>query len=163
MLFARMLSAAHFLLLTAAVSTLSEPAAYAQEGGTEHSTGIYSDVIFDDCTGEFVALFVDYRYAQHIFSDRNGGDHVQLHFDTLGIGIGLTSGTIYVGNSTNQLSAVVNGVFVESSPYHFSLISRGGSDNLEVLGNLHFTLNPNGFFTADFERLTTLCRGNSDP
>ena len=159
MLFARMLSAVYFLLLIAAVSTLSEPAAYAQGSGTEHSTGTYSDVIFDDCTGEFVALVVDYRYSQHVFPDRNAGDHVQLHFDTQGIGIGLTSGTVYIGNSTNQLSAVVNGVFVESSPYHFSLISIGGSDNLEVLGTFHFTLNPNGVFTADFERLTTVCRG----
>ena len=134
--------------------------AQAQGNPVQHSSGSFSVTFFDDATGEFVDINVTYKTDFHVVADGNGGFHVDVHDVYSGRGVGETSGTVYIANQTDNFSEnLTAGALNETEPLHFSMISKGGADNLEVSELLHITIDANGNVTSFVDNVSVKTTG----
>src|SRR5205823_11943998 len=97
----------------------------AQGNGTQHSSGAFSVVFFNDCTGELVDIDVTYKSDFHVVVDKAGGFHLDVHDVYSGRGVGETSGTVYIANQTDTISENAKAGFEVTEPLHFSMVSKG--------------------------------------
>ena len=147
--------------LLAGIFCLAAPhAAHAQGNPVQHSSGEFFPVIFDSATGENVDIDVTYKSDFHVVVDSGGNFHVDIHDVYSGRGVGESTGTQYIANQTDNFSLTfTKGGAVETAPVHFSMISKGGLDNLEVYGIFHITVNANGVVTSFVDNFTVTSRG----
>ncbi|MCW3097225.1 MAG: hypothetical protein JWL77_2843 [Chthonomonadaceae bacterium] len=148
-------------LLLAGILCMAAPhAARAQGNPDQHSSGAFSTVIFDDATGEAVDIDVTVKSGFHVVVDNGGNFHLDAHDVFSGRGVGEITGTQYIANQVDTFSmTLTKGGGTETAPIHFSMISKGGADNLEVYGILHITVNANGTVTSSVNNFTVVSRG----
>jgi len=133
------------------------PAKAPADNGTQHFSGSFSVTFFDDCTGENVDIDVTVLSAMHIVNDGAGGLHMSYHDVFSGRGVGETTGTLYNANQSDSGSLNVKIGGEETDTLHFSMISKGGSENFEVSMLFHITVLADGTITAFVNNLSATC------
>jgi len=124
------------------------------QNGTFHFSGAFFTVIYDTCTGEYVDINVEFKSDFHLSFDSAGGILLDAHDVYSGRGVGEVSGTVYNVDQTDSFNLTAKVGEQVSEGLHFSMISRGGTPNLESRFLIHITFNPDGTITAftdDFE------------
>jgi hypothetical protein len=146
------------LLAAGTMAVIGVQTAQAQGNGTSHSSFSFSVTAFDGCTGELVDINVTDKADFHVLSDNAGGFHLDIHDVYSGLGVGETTGTVYIANQTDTLSINAKVGQEQTAPLHFEMVSKGGSPNLEVHGILHVTVNANGVTTAFVDISSVSCK-----
>ncbi len=126
--------------------------------GTQHLGGEFTDVLADDCTGEWVDFDVLFKTDVHVTTDSAGGLHANLHDVFLASGIGESSGLEYVATQADSTTVSIKVGQVTTTVFRFSLISKGAESNLEVRALRHVTINAKGEVTASIDNLSIICR-----
>ena len=120
-------------------------------------------VLFNECTGEDVALSGELRIRVKTTIDANGGIHSTFHLVPRRVrGEGVDSGIRYklVGGARIHFNADADGAPLNfTATAMFNLVSQGGSDNLQVKFTFHVTVNANGEVTAVVDNFRLRCVG----
>src|SRR5215211_5367726 len=90
----------------------------------EHVDNSFSATMYNDATSEYVDLDVSVKSSLHIVDTGNGWLHVSVKVLFSGRAVGQSSGIVYLGNQTDGFSVNVARGFMETSGFHFSLISK---------------------------------------
>jgi hypothetical protein len=143
----------------ALVATYRTADTHAAPGnGTQHLVGDFTAVVDDDCTGELVDVDVGFKSNVHITVNNGGGFHVNAEDVYQARGIGESSGIEYLANQTDSTTVNLKVGQAATLVVHFSMISKGGTPNLEVHALQHLTINANGQVTALIDKLTVTCQ-----
>ena len=111
------------------------------------------------CAGELVRLFGQVNLVSHQTYDGNGGFHVKVHTNPMGVrGFGLTSGTPYRGTGVTQWVQNVKVGEQYTFINNFRIIGRGSGNNFMLHQTIHYTINANGELTVDFSKISTSCK-----
>jgi hypothetical protein len=105
----------------------------------------------DSCTGELVHITGQGHYETHGSINKNR-ILTQSHFNVQGLkGIGLSSGTKYIGTETSNLvqnNALLGGSGTFTEVHSFKMVSAGSKNNLFLKSIVHLTFLPNGTVSA---------------
>ena len=148
-----------FVMLAGLLCLATPRSATSQGNGTQHFEGAFSVTFFDDCSGEFVDIDVTYKSDVHVVATKSGTFHLDFHDVYSGRGVGETTGTEYLANQTDSFSLNLAKGANETEPLHFSMISKGGADNLEFAAIFHITIDANGVVTSFVDNANVVCRG----
>ena len=121
----------------------------------------FTEVLYDDCTGEFVVATGIFRFSEQRTLDDAGGAHAIFHVDSASLtGIG-DSGTVYevIGNDHFAASAPQNGSAEGTGVFTFDLVSHGSSANFEFMELFHYVLDPDGSVKVETDHVGIGCRG----
>src|SRR3989442_1629184 len=126
----------------------------AQAGTFTTNFPVPVDFVFSDCAGEPVHMTGVMHQLVHFTNNGSGGGLLVLTSNYQGVkGVGLVSGTQYVGTNADHLTIDTN----SSDPFpfeltfhgHISFIGPGPGNNVEVDVTIHTTINANGQMTAE--------------
>jgi hypothetical protein len=120
-------------------------------------------VLFNECTGEAVALTGELRITTKTTIDADGGTHATFHLVPQDVqGVGLESEIEYrgVGGARIHFNADADEVpSIFTATALFNLVTQGGSDNLQVKYRFHVTVNATGEVTAEVSDFIIRCVG----
>jgi hypothetical protein len=120
---------------------------------TDHEIFPFQYTTFNECTGEEVFLAGEFHVVE-----REVGEHVFFHFNEVNLtGVGLTSGTSY-RTSGSPLNFTLNSR-AQTEVNNLSLISQGGTADLQIRFIGHLTVTPNGEISAEFADFVVNCLG----
>jgi hypothetical protein len=123
----------------------------------------FSQVTFDMCTGEFIAISGEVCMDLFVHFDASGGAHATAHETITGTGVGLTSGTQYVFhteiNVEENVNAGNNGQDEATVIADATLISKGSMPNERATITTHTTIDANGNVTSMDLDVTDNCNG----
>jgi len=132
------------------VATVAGPPAVAT---TDHEIFPFEYTTFNECTGEEVFLAGEFHVVE-----REVDGHVLFHFNEINLtGVGLTSGTSY-RTSGSPLNFTLN-AGAQTEVNNLSLISQGGTADLQVRFTGHLTVTWNGDISVEFADFVVNCRG----
>ena len=111
--------------------------------------------------GEAVILDGNMHLLVSVTTDENGGVHLHIHVNTLGVSAtGLSSGTVY--RSVTVQNTIVNLAgpppAEASDVFLLRLLGPGRGGNLIATGTSHVTVNANGDVTANFSNFNVSCQ-----
>jgi hypothetical protein len=125
----------------------------------ENFTMPISDVIFNDCTGEEVAIegFVHFQFRAHELPDGFRAEATSSYRRVRGTG--LESGARYTLVGTDKSQVDFRRPFPARSLFNLKvLVLRQGGGHSFFRLQVRFTANANGRITSDIERITVTCR-----
>jgi hypothetical protein len=156
------------MLIASCTDQPLEPAdlapAFAAVTSTTNIVVPYDVTAFNPCAlggaGENVALSGELRILSHLTADGNGGIHIRMHYQPVGVtGIGATTGVTYKAVGMTQDSEKFGRLpAVFNSTNNYRLIGKGRASNFHVHENVHITVGVDGTVTADVDHASTTCR-----
>ena len=116
--------------------------------------------VYNDCTGEWVELTGTFHINGRVVTDSAGGFHFKLHENWYLVGVGLDSGTEYIGNVTfnEQFNEKGDFPFEQTVIQTATLVSKGEEPNLIMKARYHITINVNGDVTVYFDEWELVCK-----
>jgi hypothetical protein len=119
-----------------------------------------TDIVNNSCTGEAILVQAETCTSLVITQDQAGGFHLQIHQETHGTGVGITSGNEYVINDVANQELNTKSLQLEENVVEDSLlISQGPAPNEIVRLSTHFTVNANGDITVFRTSFEIECKG----
>jgi hypothetical protein len=114
------------------------------------STETYTDLFYNDCSGEWVELTGTVTYDTHGVINGNKMSSV-LHISEKDKGVGLTSGKQYTGSieRNDAYNVSFNGAVIFSIVENGVLATPGGGNNIKVRAEIKVTINANGDVTVE--------------
>jgi hypothetical protein len=147
-----------FLTILSLVGTVAAVAAFAPAGQAAASVSKFpvSFSLFDPCTNENVDFSGS---AMAVLTTQ--GDHTVFHSVDIDVtGTGETTGASY----REHFSVLIaeqgtdeTGPYAETNPVHFSVITPGGGNDLEVDATFHITITATGDVSVFLNRSTAAC------
>jgi len=137
-------------------------AALTYAANVVNQKGTFAQTLYDDCTGEDVAVTGKFHLLVHQTVDGAGGYHVDVMSNFPDVrGVGLSSGLQYNGNQATHFgfNATAGGTVNQTNPLTFHLNGHGSAPNLVLHALLHVTINAKGQVTAFVDHMTSDCRG----
>ena len=91
----------------------------------------------------------------------SGNTSDRLHINAEGVGIGATSGAIYLWNDAINVTQNIHGggeSGVISNPQTTELIGQGGVSDIHFRARFHVTVNANGDLTVLIDQFDAICK-----
>jgi hypothetical protein len=146
------------LTILSLVGTVGALTAFAPAGQAAATVSKFpvSFTLFDPCTNENV----DFTGSGVVVLTTQD-NHAVFHSTDVNItGIGETTGASYRELNTVTIAEQGNdqtGPYAETNPVHFSMITPGGGNNLEVDAIFHITITATGDVSVFLNRFTATC------
>lgn len=119
-----------------------------------------TDTYWDDCLGEYIEYEIIRHYVECVTEDGNGGTHVSWQDNINGTAIGLTSGNKYkmIGNGGGNVNVKPPYPYSDTYRTNLKLISQGKAPNSKAHLIYHLTINANGTYAVEFNKIISSCK-----
>ena len=143
------------------------PNVLVDQGNIQISTGgpmndrRFPFVTWQPVCGEWASFAGSVHPVFHYDFDSGDRFHIQGHYNSTGIGVGLTSSDVYNWNEVTNFNQYFSGLKATLTDQStFNVIGRGAADDLRLHVNTHFTTTPDGVEAVWMDNFRFECSTN---